>query len=124
MKILIDIKLKDIIGNIENFSALNQNKMRGKTAYKVARILTELQIHLEDYNTVRGRLLSQYGKPTSELINQYTIPDENILKFNQELEELLNEQVQLNCAKINIDEFEDVELTPGQMTALLPFIEE
>lgn len=121
MKILIEVQLKDIVNNARVFGTLNNSSFRARTAYKIALLFKELQNQLDSYNSVRKGLLEKYGELTST--GQYTVEKEKLSDFSAEHNELLNEQVQLNCNKININELEDVELTTEQMTALLPFIE-
>ena len=120
---MIEVQLKDIVNNAAVFTTLNKNTLRARTAYKMALLFKEMQSQLDNYNVIRNSLLEKYGHYVKG--DMYTfVQDENLADFNSEHEELLNEKVQLNCNKINIDELEDAELTTEQMTALLPFIEE
>lgn len=78
---------------------------------------------MEDINQARLRIGAQYGTPNSEGTG-YDIPSENIPEVNQQLNELFDLEQEINIHKFKVDDFENIDLTYQEMSAILFMIEE
>ena len=126
---MIEVQMKDIVNNSTILQELLDKKLKGKTALNLARIIREMEPEYKTFQDTRTNLIKKYGKQENgELITDengnYHIRTEDVEKFNNELEELLNVDITLNANKIDINDLNDIEFTPRQMVFLEKFIEE
>ena len=99
-------------------------------AYKIARIMNKIE---NDYNFFTQKLrsiISKYGEKDDKgdlIIEGSTVKlnPENIEAAEKELQDLYNIEVDDISIKLNIQELEDIgHISPSQLQALLPIIEE
>ena len=53
-----------------------------------------------------------------------TVEPEKVMETNKELDKLFSRDIELKCGKIKIDDIKDLDLTVGQLEALIPLVEE
>ena len=127
---MITVKLEEIVNGAEALKVLANKSLKGKTAYRVSRLLRELEKEFSLFNDTRGELIKKYGEKdeNGELkVNEnseYTIAPENIQAFYNEINEILGNEVEINGNKIPLAEIGELDFTPNEMIALEPFIEE
>jgi len=121
-----------------NFSAAlkklgGHSGFNGKQAYHIGRIVDkalsferqcvqeENKIHLKYARTNEdGSRYIPEGKPPS----YFEIPEDKIADHDAEMEELYKETVQIDKNKIPLSDFDHTGLTPAQMVALEPLIDD
>lgn len=92
-----------------------------KTAFKFAKIVKEIEANITQFNTTRGELLGRLankdadGKPII-IENNYDLSQENLIVFNQEINQLLEVDIPIN--PISIDEIEKVEISVDEIIVL------
>jgi len=128
---MIDVKLREIIGSADMLKQVSEMKLRGRTAWKVAKLLKKLEEELNLFTSTREKLIKEYAEKDengnfviNEKTNEYTFSEENMNKFMTELNELTEGTVHIDADKIRLDELENLDFTPTQMVGLEPFIEE
>lgn len=127
---MIELKLNDLLNSAATLKILSTKSLKGKTAYKIARILREAEKELILFNETRLEIIKKYGKKkeNDELITDENgdciIKDEYINVFNEEIDELLNNKIEINVDKIKIDELDELNFTPSEIINLEAFIEE
>ena len=125
------LKMYQITDFSSFFEKVKTQKMSFKTSYKLTLLAQEIQKHIDYYQEQFRNLLLEYSKkdengnpvPTEDgqgvLLVEETL-DEAYAKLG-ELREL---DVEVPDSKFSPDDFGDVELTPMEMTIILPFIAE
>ena len=127
---MITVTLENIINSAESLRALAQKELKGKTAYRVSRMLRELDSEYSLFNETRAELIKKYGvrDENGELVvsenGDYTLEKEHIEDFYKEINDLLKNEIELNVNKIDLDDLGDITFTPNEMLMLEPFIEE
>lgn len=127
---MIEINLNELLNSAGTLKILSTKSLKGKTAYKVARILREAEKELTLFNETRMNLIKKYGetKEDGELVTNEngdcTIKEEHIAAFNNEINDLLNNKIEINVDKIKINELEELNFTPTEIINLEAFIEE
>lgn len=127
---MITVKLEAIINGAEALRSLATKSLNGKTAYRVSRLLRELDKEYSLFNETRTELIKKHGMKdeNGELkVNEngdYTIDPEHVNEFYQEITEMLNNEIEISANKIALEEIENLEFTPNEMMTLEPFIEE
>lgn len=83
------------------------------------------QIHkaIQDIDDARLSVGAQYGMP-NETGTGYDIPAENIAEANRELNDLFNLEQDLSIHIFKLDDFDSIELTYQQMSAIMFMVEE
>ena len=126
---MIRVTLNDILNNIEIFKTISEKILPIKTAYKIARLLRELNHESTLFDESRHKIIEKYAErtETGEIKmddNNVSIQPNLIQQCNQELIDLLNTVLEINANKISLNDLEDIELSPSQILSLEPFIEE
>lgn len=125
------LKMYQIIDFPTFFEKVKNQKMSFKTSYRLTLLAQEIQKHIDFYQENFRNLLLEYSKkdengnpiPTADgqgILLKEEIMDEAYQKLN-ELREL---DVELPDVKFSPEDFGDVELSPVEMTIVMPFIAE
>lgn len=77
----------------------------------------------EEIEKARFDIGARYGVPNNSG-NGYDIPQENIAIVNQELNDLFSLEQELNIHIFKLDEFDSIELTYQELSAIMFMIEE
>lgn len=126
---MIRITLNDILNSVQIFREISVKPLPIKTAFRVARLIRELDKENTTFETSRRAIIEKYAdrnengemKQTEE--GNIIIQQENIIECNNELNDLLNTEIEINADKLNIDDMGDIELTPAQAYNIEAFIE-
>jgi len=127
---MISVTLNEIFNATETFKVIMNQQFKGSLAFKIARLVRELDKEMETFNTERQKILTEYCvKDTDGNIQQdengnIQIQPDRINEFNEEFSNLLNTTVEINADKLPIDKIDDFDLTPQQMLNLEMFFEE
>ena len=125
----MQIKMYELINFPSFYEKIKTFKLPFKTSYRLTLLALEAEKHINYYQEQFHNLLTEYGKKDE---NGNLIPTEDgqgILlaeETTQEAYEKLNElrdlEVELPDTKFDVEEFEGVELSPQEMTMIMPFI--
>jgi len=126
---MIKVTLNDIITNNNLFREIHSKPMPARTAFKVARLIRELDKENEMFDKQRIDIVTRYAKrdENGDMIeenNQVLIDDDKMKQFQDEFNALLDTEVEVNAEKLSIDDLGDIELTPKQIMNLEKFINE
>ena len=113
------------------FEKVKNQKMSFKTSYKLTLLAQEIQKHIDYYQEQFRNLLLEYSKkdengnpvPTEDGQGVLLV-EETMNEAYQKLGELRELDVEVPDSKFSPDDFGDVELSPMEMTIILPFIAE
>jgi len=127
---MIELTVQEMIDSIPTLRELSNKQLKSKVAYRVARLLREVQAESETFETARVNLIKLYGAKdengnlkTDENGNTY-IEQDKITEFNSELTDLLTNKITINGDKLNIDDLGDETFTPQQMLSFSAFLDE
>ena len=124
------LKMYQILDFPVLFQKMKSQKLPFKSAYCLALLSQEIQKHIDFYQNSFRELLVEYSKKDE---NGNPIPTEDgqgVLLIEEKtneayikLAELRELDVELPDNKFDIDSFGNVELSPEEMVAIMPFIE-
>lgn len=127
----MQIKLSNILEFSDFFSKVKTAKLSFKTSYRLTTLATEIQKNVEFFQTQLNALVQEYGKKDE---NGYPTPtpdgggvllaEETMEEAYKRFNELHNLEVDLPDITFTIEEFETLELSPMEISAILPFIKE
>ena len=127
---MINTALRNIVESADIMRELSGKSLKGRAAFRVARLLREVEKEFTLFNEKRVDLIREYaqkdenGEIKSEENGNVTLDPDRLTEFYQKLEELLNAEVEINAERIDINDLDDIELTPAQVINLEPFINE
>ena len=124
---MIEVNLSEIVSAVEPLKTLSNSKIKGRTAYRVAKFLKRVEEEYQLFETTRMSLVQEYCKKDEDgnpVINDnvYSIDPERIAEFNTEIEKLLNTSVKIEMDPM--DDLGDAEFTPNDIMLLEKFIVE
>ena len=113
------------------FEKVKNQKMSFKTSYKLTLLANKVQEHIDYYQEQFRNLLLEYSKkdengnplPTEDGQGVLLV-EETMNEAYQKLGELRELDVEVPDSKFSPDDFGDVELSPMEMTIIMPFIAE
>ena len=125
------LKMYQIIDFPIFFEKVKNQKMSFKTSYRLTLLANKVQEHIDYYQEQFRNLLLTYSKkdengnpvPTEDGQGVLLV-EETMNEAYQKLGELRELDVEVTDSKFSPDDFGDVELSPVEMTIIMPFIAE
>lgn len=110
-------------------SRLGGQSFRGRAAFVIAKLAKAINTEMEDFNAARDAILIKYAdkdENNEPIIDKGRVhlSDENLAICNKEIQELLATEVEINSSPLAAEWFDDIDITPGEVEVLIPFIEE
>ena len=127
---MIGVTLQEVFNAMPILQELANKDLTIKTSFVIARIIIEVE---KEYNLIQKqqkKMLNKYveknedGNFKIDENNNYIIKPGLAQLFNSEMNELLQTAVELNCNFINLEDIQDLCMSPRAVTGLLPFIKE
>ena len=128
---MITVTMDQLIAFRNNGDIFSDTVLPLKGAYKLNKIKKAIEKESEFYTEKFQEIVNKYAKHDdngnlvfSEDGNQIMIKDGMVEECNQALEDLQNLEVQIENYGLTLNDLgEDVECTPEQLEALMPFME-
>lgn len=123
----MNIKLDNLANILEGMNILLQKELPIKISYKLSRLNKILFDEYQQFEESRKKLIDKYGNKDSDgnLITQDDLvqfSEENRALFINEFSDLLDIDVHINFDPININELEDIKISPLDLLKLDSFI--
>lgn len=107
------IELYKIVLSIESFKRLNKLKLPAVLSFKLSKLSLQIEKECQEYQKISNEKMKEYGTQTTEeeiQKNIFHLEGENLTKFNEEIQELNKQKVNLDFDKIKIDDkFPEIE---------------
>ena len=117
------ISLLNIVNSKNTLEKLASLSLPIKVAYRVSKLLSKVSSEFKDFEDSRIKLIRKFGTEKDD--GNIEVSEENKVKFFAEMNELLNEEVELSFAPLELNSFpESCELSPAEMTTLELFFTE
>ena len=117
---MITITINDLLNVIPVLRELINKPFKGATAFKLARLMRELDKETTLFEESRQKLAEKFGGRDKDgnLVfdknGNIQLKPEKLEECNDEMINLLNNTLEINAEKIPISAFDDVEITPTQ----------
>lgn len=125
------LKAREIKNLNDTLQILLPLQLKMPFAYEVACIAREVRENDMMISTMRQEIIERYAKRDengSMIINSENgtieVDEERVSELNKELDNLFNRDIELKSNKIKLDDIKDLDLTVGQIEALISLIEE
>lgn len=124
------LKAREIKNLNETIGALLPLQLKMPFAYEVASIAREVRENDFMINTMRQEIIERFAKRDDNgqmIINEedgtVEVEDGKYTELNAELDKLMNRDIELKSNKIKLVDIKDLDLTVGQISALIPLID-
>lgn len=127
---MISVTLQEVFNAMPILQELADKDLTIKTSFVIARIIIEVEKEYNLFQEQRKKMFDKYveknedGNFKIDENNNYIIKPGLAQLFNSEMNELLQTAVELNCNFINLEDIQDLCMSPRAVTGLLPFIKE
>ena len=127
---MIKVKLNDIVNATETFNKIIQQSFKGSLAFKIARLVRELDKEMQTFNAEKQKIIQKYGEKdeNGELIvdkkGLVKFDKTNLKEINEEFNSLLNTELEINADKLPMDSIDNFEITPQEMLQIEIFFED
>ena len=121
---MITMTVNDLLNVIPVLRELLNKPFKGATAFKLARLMRELDKETTLFEESRQKIAEEYGKRdenNSLILNEFgniLIRDDKITDCNNEMTALLNTSIEVNADKIPLEAFDEIDLAPAQAMAI------
>ena len=120
---MTNMQIYDIANALGEHFQDKELKMPIKINFYLQKNKNALTTLAQEIEQNRIEIIRKFGK-LDESINQFVVPNESIAAATAELKDFFDLEQDVTIYKVNIEAFNDLELTTGQMEALLFMIEE
>ena len=118
---MITITIKDLLNVIPVLRSLIDKPFKGATAFRLARLMREIDREVILFESARAKLAEKYGKRDKnnnfifDSSGNILLEEEKMEECNEEMLSILNTVIEINADKISAEAFEDIEITPSQI---------
>ena len=124
------LKAREIKNLNDTIQILLPLQLKMPFAYEVACIAREVRENDMMISTMRQEIIERYAKRDENghvIVNSENgtvdVDEGKIPELNKELDGLFNKEIELESNKIKLNDIKDLDLTVGQIEALIPLIE-
>ena len=124
------IKLLQLADSNEVLGQLNNTHgLSAVCAFSISKNIKKIVTELEVYNETRIKILEEKANKDEDgkaiiVDEQYQLTNENLVKANNEIQTLLNSDIDLDLTKISIEDLNNADLTPAQLSLIDYMIKE
>jgi hypothetical protein len=111
------LTLRKLVNAVEALQVIGREKMGVKLAYRIERNVGRINVELEAYQKARRALVMKHGQEDPKEPGRFEIPRKNKKAFNDELEILLAEEVDVDIRPIGLEEL-TFDVAPLHLLAL------
>ena len=116
------IKLLDIVEYQKNMGALTKVKLPVKVAYRISKLNIKIASEVKDYKEQEFNLIKDLGEVVLDTEGKETdnlrVTKENMPKYKEEVEKLLDLEVELDFEPIDINELGETTIEPSLLNPI------
>jgi len=122
------MKLKDLVIGDQSIANLSAQKLPVAVSYKISVFIKKMQPELTSFNEKKNELVKEYGtvklNEEGKETENYEFKGENIAKFNEKIEELLDQDVAIEVPDIKLADLGDITIEPRNLINIAWLIKE
>ncbi len=115
---MIKTTMNDILNSVQIFRNISETPMNIKSAYKIVKVMKAIEKEQEIFLEAQQKLIEKYSKK-----DKIAIDEQFIDKYNEEMKVFLKTEVELAVEPIEIEDIENIEITPAQVYLIDDFIQ-
>jgi hypothetical protein len=103
------VTVKQILEGQQSIAKLLDKSLPAATAFRLGRLVSKVDAELKVFDDQRTKLVQEMGEDIGE--GKFKIKDENIDKFNAEMNTLMAIEIDIDVQQLSISEFGAIEVT-------------
>lgn len=113
-----------ILSSVNLISAVTQKQLPVRSAYAIAKNIKVINDEIKNYQEMRTKIIDENskkddtGKPVKDKTGNPIIDDENKDKFQKEMQELLDIEVELNIMQFKLDNLGAVNFSVSELESI------
>lgn len=116
------IKIADILNKEKSLAEVLTKEVPVKAGYRLGRNLNKINSELRDYNNKRNELIKKYGEKNKKGDIEVKQGGEQWDNFSKDLGQLLDEEIEVDLMKVNLEMLGDIKIKSTDMAHLVDFI--
>ena len=112
------INLRTIINSAEPVHKLGELKLKARLAYELSKSIESIDKEVKDFTEIRNKKLKEFGTEVKTLKGQFTFENDSQERFQKEIDDLLNKEVDIQVEKFSIDDLSEVAVEPNILRPL------
>lgn len=127
---MIELTVKEVMESVGVLNEIMEQPFHGALAFKISRIIRELRKEVESFNAERDKIIRVFsekdenGKPVLLENGNIKIRSDLVKECNDEFEKLLGTSIEINAEKLDLDELDEIEITPKKMESILVLVDD
>lgn len=127
---MIQVSIANILDSINVFDELSKKNMPGLMAFQIACYIKEIKKQYDLFQHQRTQLIQKYaqtdesGKIAQDEKGNILLRPNQVENFNADLQAILDTIISMPVEYLKLDDLKEISITPHDMVALLPFIQE
>lgn len=127
---MIELTVKEVMESVGVLNEIMEQPFHGALAFKISRIIRELRKEVESFNTERDKIIRVFsekdenGKPVLLENGNIKIRSDLVKECNDEFEKLLGTSIEINAEKLDLNELDEIEITPKKMESILVLVDD
>lgn len=109
--------LRTLVDSVSALNELAALKLKPIVAFKVARLIQDLNGHLRAFEEAKRKAFETYGVPDEK--EGMVIPLDKQPEFMSEMDEVVSQEITFNIPSLTINELGDVAISPGVLASLI-----
>jgi hypothetical protein len=113
------MKIIQVVNALPALQKLADKELPIKKLYKLSKLLGSLDNEIAFYNAQRGKIIAKY----CDIIGDKYVPrEEDVGKFNSEIDELLNTEIECEINEVYIGDLDNIVLSYNDLVILRGFV--
>jgi len=118
---MVKVTVGDILSSVTGLRKLVTTELPAKTAYRLKRIMDAVTSESTRIEHIRQQLILKYADEQTEEEKKEKKPikvTKKMKEFQDEFGKILEDEIELNCHKVDFKEIENVKLSVQELTSL------
>lgn len=126
---MIKLTNKEILERVSILAELRNRKLPVKVSYAIGKNISKIERELKHYNDARQKIIEEYCLKEKDgslkiLDGNYDIDPKRLNKFNDDIDELKDIEVEIDVHKFNIELLNNYEMSPEELICIDFMIED
>lgn len=119
------LKLSDLVNAVQSLGIISKKDLPVKASYALSKNIQKIDNELKAFNETRTKLFDKYDEKVKKEGKDLTrIPKEKVEIFQEELNAILDQEVEIDLWMIDINGFGETNVTTGDLMAIDFMIED
>jgi hypothetical protein len=112
------MKLRTLVDSKEALIHVFHEKLPALTAKRFLKLIDDSNVHFKQFEDIRIKLVKEYGVPTEDNPDNYTVLEDKQEEFFKDINALLDEEVEIDVPEITLTQLGNITIMPVDLQLL------